>query len=50
MDVRQAFDEHRGFLWSLAYRMTGNGADADDVVQGAPGDVGAGGGTANGFP
>ena len=28
-----AFDEHRRFLWSLSYRMTGNAADADDVVQ-----------------
>jgi RNA polymerase sigma factor (sigma-70 family) len=28
-----AFDEHRGFLWSLSYRLTGNAADADDIVQ-----------------
>jgi len=27
------FEEHRGFLWSLCYRMTGSAADADDVVQ-----------------
>jgi len=27
------FEEHRGFLWGLAYRLTGNAADADDVVQ-----------------
>src|SRR5262245_38879981 len=29
------FGEHRRFLWSLSYRMTGNAADADDVVQDA---------------
>ena len=29
----QAFAEHRRFLWSLSYRMTGNAADADDIVQ-----------------
>ena len=29
------FEEHRGFLWSLCYRMTGSAADADDVVQDA---------------
>jgi RNA polymerase sigma-70 factor (ECF subfamily) len=27
------FEEHRRFLWSVCYRMTGNAADADDVVQ-----------------
>ncbi|HEY2774343.1 MAG TPA: sigma-70 family RNA polymerase sigma factor [Candidatus Binatia bacterium] len=27
------FDEHRGFLWGLLYRMTGCAADADDLVQ-----------------
>ena len=27
------FEEHRPFLWGLSYRMTGNAADADDVVQ-----------------
>jgi RNA polymerase sigma factor (sigma-70 family) len=27
------FDEHRAFLWGLAYRITGSAADADDVVQ-----------------
>jgi RNA polymerase sigma-70 factor, ECF subfamily len=31
--VDQLFDEHRRFLWGLSYRMTGNAADADDVVQ-----------------
>jgi RNA polymerase sigma-70 factor (ECF subfamily) len=29
------FEAHRGFLWSLCYRMTGSAADADDVVQDA---------------
>jgi RNA polymerase sigma-70 factor (ECF subfamily) len=27
------FEEHRAFLWGLAYRLTGNAADADDIVQ-----------------
>lgn len=27
------FQEHRRFLWGLCYRMTGNSADADDLVQ-----------------
>ena len=27
------FDEHRSFLWGLGYRLTGNAADADDIVQ-----------------
>ena len=27
------FDEHRGVLWGLSYRITGSAADADDVVQ-----------------
>jgi RNA polymerase sigma-70 factor (ECF subfamily) len=31
--VAEAFEADRGFLWSLAYRLTGNAADADDVVQ-----------------
>src|SRR5262249_44539739 len=31
--VEELFAEHRRFLWSLSYRMTGNAADADDVVQ-----------------
>jgi RNA polymerase sigma-70 factor (ECF subfamily) len=31
--VAQAFENERGFLWALAYRLTGNAADADDVVQ-----------------
>jgi RNA polymerase sigma-70 factor (ECF subfamily) len=29
----RAFEEHRAFLWSLLYRLTGNAADADDLVQ-----------------
>ena len=29
----QAFDQHRALLFSIAYRMTGNGADAEDMVQ-----------------
>jgi RNA polymerase sigma-70 factor (ECF subfamily) len=35
MTTRSAelFDEHRSFLWGLLYRMTGCGADADDLVQ-----------------
>jgi RNA polymerase sigma-70 factor (ECF subfamily) len=32
-EVEAAFEEHRGFLWGLSYRMTGCAADADDVVQ-----------------
>lgn len=27
------FSEHRQFLWGLCYRLTGNAADADDIVQ-----------------
>jgi RNA polymerase sigma-70 factor (ECF subfamily) len=27
------FAEHRQFLWSLCYRLTGSGADAEDLVQ-----------------
>jgi RNA polymerase sigma-70 factor (ECF subfamily) len=33
LQVDSLFTEHRGLLWGLAYRMTGNAADADDVVQ-----------------
>jgi RNA polymerase sigma-70 factor (ECF subfamily) len=29
----ELFDEHRSFLWGLSYRLTGNAADADDIVQ-----------------
>jgi RNA polymerase sigma factor (sigma-70 family) len=32
-ELDEAFAEHRRFLWSLSYRMTGCAADADDVVQ-----------------
>ncbi len=31
--VEDAFREHRGFLWGLSYRMVGNAADADELVQ-----------------
>ena len=31
--IEAAFREHRAFLWGLCYRLTGNAADADDVVQ-----------------
>jgi RNA polymerase sigma-70 factor (ECF subfamily) len=33
MQLERIFDENRRFLWALSYRMTGNAADADDVVQ-----------------
>ena len=29
----QTFNEHRRFVWAICYRMTGNAADADDIVQ-----------------
>jgi RNA polymerase sigma-70 factor (ECF subfamily) len=31
--LESEFEAHRGFLWSLCYRLTGNAHDADDVVQ-----------------
>lgn len=31
--MRDAIITHREFLWALCYRMTGNAADADDLVQ-----------------
>jgi RNA polymerase sigma-70 factor, ECF subfamily len=31
--VEALYQEHRPFLWSLCYRMTGSAADAEDVVQ-----------------
>lgn len=31
--VEDAFREHRGFLWGLSYRLVGNAADADELVQ-----------------
>src|SRR5688500_3287130 len=33
MDADQVFQEHRGLLFSVAYRMLGTAADAEDVVQ-----------------
>jgi RNA polymerase sigma-70 factor (ECF subfamily) len=32
-ELGHAFEAQRGFLWGLAYRLTGSSADADDVVQ-----------------
>jgi RNA polymerase sigma-70 factor (ECF subfamily) len=32
-ELASVFEEHRSFLWALTYRVTGNAADADDVVQ-----------------
>jgi RNA polymerase sigma-70 factor (ECF subfamily) len=32
-DLGPVFAEHRSFLWGLSYRLTGNAADADDIVQ-----------------
>jgi RNA polymerase sigma-70 factor (ECF subfamily) len=31
--VERAFQEHRGFLWGLCYRLVGDAADADELVQ-----------------
>ena len=31
--LRRDFALHREFLWGLCYRMTGNAADADELVQ-----------------
>ncbi len=31
--AREAFESHRGYLWSVAYRMLGCAADADEVLQ-----------------
>lgn len=31
--LTEAFEAHRGLLWSLSYRMTGCAADAEDIVQ-----------------
>lgn len=31
--IEHLFKEHERFLWGLCYRMTGNAADADDMVQ-----------------
>ncbi|HTM25617.1 MAG TPA: sigma-70 family RNA polymerase sigma factor [Vicinamibacterales bacterium] len=32
-DTARLFEEHRRFLWRLSYRLTGNAADADDIIQ-----------------
>ncbi|WP_067830452.1 RNA polymerase sigma-70 factor [Actinomadura kijaniata] len=34
-DVERIFEEHRGLLFAVAYRMLGTAADAEDVVQDA---------------
>src|SRR5262249_35923763 len=31
--AEEIFQEHKPFLWSLCYRLTGSTADADDLVQ-----------------
>jgi RNA polymerase sigma-70 factor (ECF subfamily) len=31
--LREAFEADRSLLWGLSYRLTGNAADADDIVQ-----------------
>ncbi|HEX8457026.1 MAG TPA: sigma-70 family RNA polymerase sigma factor [Pyrinomonadaceae bacterium] len=33
MKLEQIFNENQRFLWGLSYRMTGSGADADDILQ-----------------
>src|SRR5918998_5205054 len=33
MRLEQIFNENQKFLWGLSYRMTGSGADADDILQ-----------------
>jgi RNA polymerase sigma-70 factor, ECF subfamily len=33
MSLEALYADHRQFLWSLSYRMTGSAADAEDVVQ-----------------
>jgi len=33
VEVLSAFEEHRSLLFSIAYRMTGSAADAEDLVQ-----------------
>jgi len=33
LPIDALYNEHRGFLWSLCYRLTGSAADAEDVVQ-----------------
>ncbi len=31
--LESAFQEHRGFLWGLSYRLVGDAADAEEIVQ-----------------
>jgi RNA polymerase sigma-70 factor, ECF subfamily len=31
--LQEAFEANRSFLWGLGYRLTGNAADAEDIVQ-----------------
>jgi RNA polymerase sigma-70 factor (ECF subfamily) len=33
LGLERQFEDHRSFLWGVCYRMTGNAADADDLVQ-----------------
>ena len=33
LQIEEVFQAHERFLWGLCYRMTGNAADADDLVQ-----------------
>jgi RNA polymerase sigma-70 factor (ECF subfamily) len=33
MSLEALYADHRQFLWSLSYRMTGSAADAEDIVQ-----------------
>ncbi|MEA2464817.1 MAG: hypothetical protein QOJ98_2564, partial [Acidobacteriota bacterium] len=35
LDVANDFEAYRGLLFSIAYRMTGSAADAEDLVQDA---------------
>src|ERR671916_1877371 len=33
MRLEQIFNQNKGFLWGLSYRMTGSAADSDDILQ-----------------